>query len=68
MYYEEGKPQISVTPDVFVVFGVEKHNRGTYKIWEEDHKSPNFLLEITSKITRSKDQGAKKRKKELMLF
>ncbi|HLO87147.1 MAG TPA: Uma2 family endonuclease [Nostocaceae cyanobacterium] len=60
IYYEEGQPQLSVAPDVFVVFGVDKHNRGTYKIWEENNKTPNFVLEITSRTTRSKDQGAKK--------
>ncbi len=60
IYYEEGNPEAVVAPDVFVVFGVENRNRGSYKTWQEQHKTPDFVLEITSKSTRSKDQGAKK--------
>nr|WP_255362928.1 Uma2 family endonuclease [Anabaena sp. CA = ATCC 33047] len=30
------------------------------KIWEENDKTPDFVLEITSKATRSQDQGANK--------
>ena len=37
MYYEEGNPRKSVSPDVFVAFGVSKKRRRTYKIWEEGH-------------------------------
>jgi Uma2 family endonuclease len=60
IYYEKGYPESVVAPDVFVVFGVEKRDRRSYKTWEENDKTPNFVLEITSKATRSKDQGAKK--------
>jgi Uma2 family endonuclease len=60
IYYEQGNPEAVVAPDVFVVFGVENHQRRSYKTWEENNKSPDFVLEITSKATRSKDQGAKK--------
>lgn len=60
IYYEKGDPESVVAPDVFVVFGVEKHDRGSYKTWEEQDKTPDFVLEITSRSTRSKDQGAKK--------
>ncbi|QXE21810.1 hypothetical protein B6N60_00488 [Richelia sinica FACHB-800] len=60
IYYEKGVPESVVAPDVFVVFGVDKHDRGSFKTWEEQDKTPNFILEITSKTTRSKDQGAKK--------
>ena len=35
MYYEEGNPRKSVSPDAFVAFGVSKKKRRTYKIWEE---------------------------------
>lgn len=58
-YYEEGEPSEVVAPDVLVVIGAEKHKRRTYKLWEEP-KAPDFILEITSNSTRSKDQGAKK--------
>jgi Uma2 family endonuclease len=60
IYYEEGNPEAVVAPDVFVVFGVENRQRRSYKTWEENNKSPDFVLEITSKATRSQDQGAKK--------
>jgi len=60
IYYEKGNPESVVAPDVFVVFGAEKRDRGSYKTWEENDKIPDFVLEITSKTTRSKDQGAKK--------
>ncbi|MBD2384385.1 Uma2 family endonuclease [Cylindrospermum sp. FACHB-282] len=60
IYYEKGDPESVVAPDVFVVFGVDKHDRGSYKTWEEQDKTPDFVLEITSRSTRSKDQGAKK--------
>ncbi len=65
IYYEEGKPDCVVSPDAFVVFGVEKRKRRSYKTWEEGEKKPSFVLEITSKSTRSQDQGAKK---GIMLF
>ncbi|MBG1267989.1 Uma2 family endonuclease [Nostoc sp. WHI] len=60
IYYEKGDPESVVAPDVFVVFGVENRDRRSYKTWEENNQTPDFVLEITSKSTRSKDQGAKK--------
>jgi Uma2 family endonuclease len=60
VYYEQGNPKAVVAPDVFVVFGVEKKKRPSYKVWEEQDKIPNFVLEITSKGTASEDRGTKK--------
>jgi Uma2 family endonuclease len=60
IYYEQGNPESVVAPDVFVVFGVENRQRRIYKVWEEGDRVPSFVLEITSKTTRSKDLGAKK--------
>jgi Uma2 family endonuclease len=60
IYYEKGYPESVVAPDVFVVFGVDNRDRRSYKTWEENNQTPDFVLEITSKSTRSKDQGAKK--------
>lgn len=54
IYYKEGDPYKSVAPDVFVVFGVPKHDRGSYKIWEEG-KGPDLVIEILSKTTWKKD-------------
>jgi Uma2 family endonuclease len=60
IYYEQGNPESVVAPDTFVVFGVDNQERRSYKTWEEQNKTPDFILEITSMSTRSKDQGAKK--------
>jgi Uma2 family endonuclease len=60
IYYERGNPKAVVAPDVFVVFGIEDKQRLSYKVWEENNKLPSFILEITSKSTRSEDQGIKK--------
>lgn len=59
-YYEEGNPKAYLAPDIFVVLGLPKRKRQTYKVWEEDGKFPNFVLEITSKFTVHEDQGSKK--------
>ena len=58
LYYREGEPRAVVAPDVFVVFGAEKRDRPSYKLWEES-KAPDFVLEITSKSTQSEDQESK---------
>jgi Uma2 family endonuclease len=59
IYYEEGNPQAVVAPDVFVVLGAAKHDRPSYRLWQEP-KAPDFVLEITSRSTRSEDQGSKR--------
>ena len=59
MYYEEGNPQVSVAPDVFVVFGVEDRKRRHYLVWEEG-KAPDFVLEVASKSTWREDLGPKR--------
>ncbi|MGF1482243.1 MAG: Uma2 family endonuclease [Cyanophyceae cyanobacterium] len=58
IYYEQGNPAAVVAPDVFVVLGINKQNRRSYKVWEEG-KTPDFVLEITSKSTKKEDQNAK---------
>src|SRR5262249_11769386 len=59
IYYEEGNPEAVVAPDVFVVFGTAKRARSSYFLWQEP-KGPDFVLEITSRRTRSQDQGPKR--------
>jgi Uma2 family endonuclease len=59
IYYEEGNPEAVVAPDVFVVLGTTKRDRASYMLWEEP-KGPDFVLEITSRSTRTKDQGPKR--------
>lgn len=59
VYYEEGNPKAVVVPDVFVVFGVDQGDRRSYKTWEEGNRAPGFVLEITSKSTKTEDQETK---------
>ncbi len=59
LYYEEGNPSACVAPDVFVVTGVAKHERRTYRLWEEGH-APTVVFEITSRGTRLEDLGNKR--------
>lgn len=66
VYYERGVPDAVVSPDVFVIFGVEKKKRRTYKAWEEGNKLPSFILEVTSKTTRGNDEQDKPQKYQRM--
>ncbi len=59
MYYVEGDPRKCVSPDVFVVFGVEKKRRRTYLTWEEG-RTPDFVLEAASPKTFLNDMKEKK--------
>lgn len=59
MYYEEGNIHKSVAPDVFVVFGVSKKERRTYRTWEEG-RTPDFVLEVASPSTYTNDITHKK--------
>jgi Uma2 family endonuclease len=66
MYYEEGNTKKSVSPDVFVVHGVEKKRRRTYLTWAEG-KTPDFVLEVASQSTYKEDLGRKKALYEAVL-
>lgn len=55
--YEENKTEKRVAPDTFVVFGMSKEDRVSYKIGTEGGKAPDFVLEITSKGTVTKDRA-----------
>ena len=59
IYYKMGDNTKSVAPDVFVVRGVAKKQRGTYLTWEESH-TPDFVLELASPSTVRHDLTAKK--------
>jgi hypothetical protein len=54
--YEENKTEKRVAPDTFVVFGMSKEDRVSYKIGAEGGKAPDFVLETTSKGTVTKDR------------
>jgi len=47
-YPEEGKPDIVTAPDVMVVFGRPKGDRGAYLQWKEDNTPPQVVFEILS--------------------
>lgn len=58
MYYVEGDPRKSVSPDILVAFGLGKKPRRTYQVWNEG-KVPDFVMEFSSKNTYRKDLGEK---------
>ena len=59
IYYQEGNSGASVAPAVFAVIGVPNRDRSSYLLWQE-RKTPDFVLEITSRTTRGEDQGRKR--------
>lgn len=59
IYYEEGNLEATVAPDVFVVLGAPNHDRHTYRLWQEP-RTPDFVLEVTSRRTWREDQGRKR--------
>lgn len=58
LYYVEGNPRFSVSPDVLLA-PVAKWDRPIYKLWEEG-QPPRFVIEVTSSTTRQEDLGKKK--------
>ncbi len=61
VFYERGNRRKHVSPDVFIVRGVPNHLhhlRDNYLIWEEG-KSPDLVIEFTSKSTRHEDTVTK---------
>ena len=68
LYYVEGDPNQSVSPDCFVVFGItpeaihslSAEGNNTYLLWEVG-KPPDFVLEIGSPSTKRADLVSKRR-------
>jgi Uma2 family endonuclease len=59
MYYVEGNPRKSVSPDVFVTLGIPKRpERRTYRTWVEG-KGPDLTIEMHSRGTWRADVGWK---------
>jgi Uma2 family endonuclease len=54
VYYEQGNPRRFVVPDAFVAKELAPKRRRVYKTWIEG-KSPDVVIETTSKKTRRKD-------------
>ena len=62
IYYEEGNPRRSVSPDCYVVYDTDVElllNNNTYRLWEMG-KPPDFALEIASVSTATADTGSKR--------
>jgi Uma2 family endonuclease len=47
-YPVEGNPKIRQAPDVMVVFGRPKGDRGSYQQWQENNIAPQVVFEIRS--------------------
>ncbi|CAN5886740.1 hypothetical protein BH23PLA1_BH23PLA1_26330 [soil metagenome] len=60
LYYERGQPSSCVCPDCMVIFGVEKDDRPSFKVWEEGGTIPSVVVEITSEKTYRVDLQRKK--------
>jgi Uma2 family endonuclease len=58
-YYEKGNPASCRAPDVFVVQGVAKQDRRTFKVWVEG-KVPGLIVEVTSKKSQVEDLWIKR--------
>jgi Uma2 family endonuclease len=58
LFYERGNRR-HVSPDVFVVKGIAKHDRPNFLLWEE--KGPDVVIELTSSSTRREDVETKYR-------
>jgi Uma2 family endonuclease len=58
-YPVEGQNTIVTAPDVMVVFGRPKGDRGSYKQWQEDNLPPHVVFEILSP-SNSQTEMAKK--------
>lgn len=59
LYYVEGDPRFSVSPDVLVTWGIPKGRRKTYLLWKEG-RAPGFVIEVTSDTTRTEDLRKKR--------
>ena len=53
-YPVEGEPKIRMAPDVLVVFGRPKGDRGSYRQWQEENVVPQVVFEILSPGNRLK--------------
>jgi Uma2 family endonuclease len=54
VFYKRGDRLAHLSPDVFVVRGVPKHQRDHYLIWEEK-KTLDLVIELTSRSTKAED-------------
>ncbi len=45
-YPVEGEPKIRIAPDVLIIFGRSKGDRGSYQQWQEANIAPQVVFEI----------------------
>ncbi len=58
-YATEGDPEAVQAPDVFVIFGRPKHDRRSYKQWEEGDIPMTVVFEILSHSNSAMEMTAK---------
>lgn len=58
-YPVEGRPDIRVAPDVMVVLGRPKGDRGSYQQWQENNIPPQVIFEILSPGNTLKEMAKK---------
>ena len=59
-YPVQGRPDISIAPDVLVALGRPKGHRGSYKQWEEGFTAPQIAFEILSLSNTEKEMAGKR--------
>jgi Uma2 family endonuclease len=59
MYYEEGNKRKHVSPDIFAVEGLSSDHRRLYYLTWVEGKTPDVVIELTSKSTKREDQTKK---------
>ena len=59
VYPEEGNNRNRIAPDVLVAFGLGTYERSSYFVWKEG-KPPDWVLEVASPGTQTKDRRAKR--------
>ena len=58
-YPVKGNNKLRQAPDVMVVFGVEKGDRGSYQQWKENNIAPQVVFEILSPGNTTKEMNRK---------
>ena len=58
-YPVEGEPQTVFAPDVYVVFGRPKHDRGSYMQWLEGDVPLTVVFEILSRVNTTQEMAKK---------
>ena len=60
VYWRRGDRGAVVAPDVFVVLGVAKGDRQSYRTWDEGGVVPAFVVEVASASTSDRDAIGKR--------